>query len=152
MTNSGEIIEFTDPPIIARAPLRSGRAAGARKPTQRKASDAWKIVRSQRPWKTDAPPPGSSSRGTSGGLAHRAGERHERVRSLNDGAAAPDDLDRHRGGRSRRHLRTPFGDTSTYAHGAEILSRVGDELWFHPAAAGEEDADFRTQTLHGQQC
>ena len=43
----------------------------------------------------------------------------------------------------------PFGDTTTYANGAEILSRTGKEIWFHPAPAGEEDADFRAQTLHG---
>ena len=45
---------------------------------------------------------------------------------------------------------SPFGDTSTYGNGAEILSRTGKELWFHPAPAGAEDADFRAQRLHGQ--
>ena len=45
---------------------------------------------------------------------------------------------------------SPFGDATTYANGAEILDRTGQELWFHPAPAGEEDADFRTQTLHGR--
>lgn len=45
---------------------------------------------------------------------------------------------------------SPFGDTSTYANGAEILSRAGKELWFHPAPAGQEDADFRAQRLHGR--
>jgi hypothetical protein len=45
---------------------------------------------------------------------------------------------------------SPFGDATTYANGAEILSPTGKELWFHPAPAGEEDADFRAQTLHGQ--
>ena len=45
---------------------------------------------------------------------------------------------------------SPFGDPSTYANGAEILDRTGRELWFHPAPAGEEDSDFRTQTLHGR--
>jgi hypothetical protein len=45
---------------------------------------------------------------------------------------------------------SPFGDPSVYANGAEILSPTGKELWFHPAPAGEEDADFRTQTLDGK--
>jgi hypothetical protein len=45
---------------------------------------------------------------------------------------------------------SPFGDPTTYANGAEILDRSGREVWFHPAPAGEEDADFRTQTLHGR--
>ena len=45
---------------------------------------------------------------------------------------------------------TPFGDTSTYANGAEILSPTGQEIWFHQAPAGDEDADFRTQTYQGR--
>jgi hypothetical protein len=47
---------------------------------------------------------------------------------------------------------SPFGDSSTYANGAEILSPDGSKIvWFHPAPAGEEDSDFRTQTYHGKQ-
>jgi hypothetical protein len=46
---------------------------------------------------------------------------------------------------------SPFGDSSTYANGAEILSPDGKKVvWFHPAPAGEEDADFRTQTYEGK--
>src|SRR6202167_4623352 len=46
---------------------------------------------------------------------------------------------------------SPFGDSTTYANGAEILSPNGKKvLWFHQAPAGEEDADFRTQTYDGQ--
>ncbi len=45
---------------------------------------------------------------------------------------------------------SPFGDPTTYANGAEVLSRTGRELWFHPAPAGAEDSDFRPQTLHGR--
>ncbi len=45
---------------------------------------------------------------------------------------------------------SPFGDASTYANGAEILSPKGQVIWFHPAPAGQEDADFRTQTYRGQ--
>jgi hypothetical protein len=45
----------------------------------------------------------------------------------------------------------PYGDSSTYANGAEILSPNGKKvIWFHQAPAGEEDADFRTQTYDGQ--
>ena len=44
----------------------------------------------------------------------------------------------------------PFSTAGTYASGAEILDRTGQELWFHPAPAGEEDSDFRPATLHGQ--
>ena len=46
---------------------------------------------------------------------------------------------------------SPFGDPTTYANGAEILSPNGKKIvWFHPAPAGEEDADFRTQTYEGK--
>jgi len=45
----------------------------------------------------------------------------------------------------------PFGDATTYANGAEILSPNGKKvIWFHQAPAGEEDADFRTQTYEGK--
>ena len=46
---------------------------------------------------------------------------------------------------------SPFGDSTTYANGAEILSPDGKKVvWFHRAPAGQEDADFRTQTYDGQ--
>jgi Arylsulfotransferase (ASST) len=46
---------------------------------------------------------------------------------------------------------SPFGDATTYANGAEILSPNGKKvIWFHQAPAGEEDADFRTQTYDGK--
>jgi hypothetical protein len=46
---------------------------------------------------------------------------------------------------------SPFGDPATYANGAEILSPDGKKVvWFHRAPAGEEDADFRTQTYDGK--
>jgi hypothetical protein len=46
---------------------------------------------------------------------------------------------------------SPFGDTTTYANGAEILSPDGKKvIWFHQAPAGEEDSDFRTQVYHGK--
>ena len=46
---------------------------------------------------------------------------------------------------------SPFGDATTYANGAEILSPNGKKvLWFHKAPAGEEDSDFRTQTYEGK--
>ena len=45
----------------------------------------------------------------------------------------------------------PYGDTGTYANGAEILSPDGKKvLWFHQAPAGDVDADFRTQTYQGK--
>jgi hypothetical protein len=43
---------------------------------------------------------------------------------------------------------TPTGDTNTYANGAEITDRHGQELWFHAAPTGDTDADFRAQTYH----
>src|SRR5258708_3295277 len=47
---------------------------------------------------------------------------------------------------------SPFGDSSTYQNGAEILSHDGKKvLWSHAAPAGEEDSDFRTQAYDGQQ-
>jgi hypothetical protein len=46
---------------------------------------------------------------------------------------------------------SPYGDSSTYANGAEILSPDGKKVvWFHQAPAGDEDSDFRTQTYEGQ--
>ncbi|HEY1667846.1 MAG TPA: arylsulfotransferase family protein [Trebonia sp.] len=45
----------------------------------------------------------------------------------------------------------PYGDTGTYANGAEILSPDGKKvIWFHQAPAGDVDADFRTQTYDGK--
>src|SRR5579862_4359663 len=41
---------------------------------------------------------------------------------------------------------SPFGDSATYANGAEILSNSGKVVWFHPVPAGQEASDFRTQT------
>jgi hypothetical protein len=45
---------------------------------------------------------------------------------------------------------SPFGDSSTYANGPEILDSQGNVVWFQPAPAGEEASDFRTQTYNGQ--
>ena len=46
---------------------------------------------------------------------------------------------------------SPFGDATTYANGAEILSPNGKKvIWFHRAPAGQEDSDFRTQTYDGK--
>ncbi len=45
---------------------------------------------------------------------------------------------------------SPFGDASTYANGPEILDAQGNVVWFQPVPAGEEAADFRTQTYRGQ--
>jgi hypothetical protein len=45
---------------------------------------------------------------------------------------------------------SPFGDSSTYANGPEIINNAGQVVWFHPVPAGQEASDFRTQTYHGQ--
>ena len=45
---------------------------------------------------------------------------------------------------------SPFGDTSSYANGAEIINNTPVMLiWFHPVPSGQEAADFRTQTYRG---
>jgi hypothetical protein len=44
----------------------------------------------------------------------------------------------------------PFGDSAEYANGPEIIDSTGHPLWFHPIPAGQEAADFRTQTYRGQ--
>ena len=44
----------------------------------------------------------------------------------------------------------PFGDTSTYANGPEIIDNQGNVIWFHPVPAGQEAADFRTQFYDGR--
>jgi len=46
---------------------------------------------------------------------------------------------------------SPFGDTDTYANGPEILDQKGNVVWFQPVPAGQEAADFRSQTYRGQQ-
>lgn len=46
---------------------------------------------------------------------------------------------------------SPFGGTDKYANGPEILDQDGNVVWFHPVPAGQEAADFRTQTYRGQQ-
>jgi hypothetical protein len=45
---------------------------------------------------------------------------------------------------------SPFGDTSTYANGPEIVNSQGDVVWFQAVPAGEEASDFRVQTYDGQ--
>jgi hypothetical protein len=45
---------------------------------------------------------------------------------------------------------SPFGATDTYANGPEILDQKGNVVWFQPVPAGQEAADFRSQTYHGQ--
>ena len=44
----------------------------------------------------------------------------------------------------------PVGDSSTYANGPEIINTAGQVIWFHPVPAGQEAADFRTQTYDGR--
>jgi opacity protein-like surface antigen len=44
----------------------------------------------------------------------------------------------------------PFGDSTTYANGPEIINNAGQVLWFHPVPAGEEAADFRPQIYDGR--
>ncbi len=44
---------------------------------------------------------------------------------------------------------SPFGDQATYANGPEILDHDGNVVWFHAVPAGQEAADFRTQTYDG---
>jgi hypothetical protein len=45
---------------------------------------------------------------------------------------------------------SPFGDTTTYANGPEILDQKGNVVWFQAVPAGQEASDFRTQTYDGQ--
>ncbi|MBV9382706.1 MAG: arylsulfotransferase family protein [Streptosporangiaceae bacterium] len=46
---------------------------------------------------------------------------------------------------------SPFGDSGTYANGAEILSPDGRTVvWFHAVPAGQEAADFRAQRYEGK--
>lgn len=44
---------------------------------------------------------------------------------------------------------TPTSAAGT-GNGAQIIGRSGRTVWFHKAAPGTVDADFRTQTLHGK--
>jgi hypothetical protein len=43
----------------------------------------------------------------------------------------------------------PFGDSSTYANGPEIIDNDGNVVWFHAVPTGQEAADFRTQSYRG---
>jgi len=45
---------------------------------------------------------------------------------------------------------SPFGATDKYANGPEILDQKGNVVWFQPVPAGQEAADFRSQTYRGQ--
>jgi hypothetical protein len=45
---------------------------------------------------------------------------------------------------------SPFGGTATYANGPEIIDQQGNVVWFQAVPAGQEAADFRTQTYRGQ--
>jgi hypothetical protein len=45
---------------------------------------------------------------------------------------------------------SPFGDSSTYANGPEIVNSQGNVVWFKPVPAGEEASDFRVQRYDGQ--
>ncbi len=45
---------------------------------------------------------------------------------------------------------SPFGDTASYANGAEILSPAGKVVWFRPVPAGQEASDFRPQAYRGR--
>jgi hypothetical protein len=44
---------------------------------------------------------------------------------------------------------TPTSAAGT-SNGAQIVDRSGHTVWFHQAAPGTVDADFRTQSLHGK--
>src|SRR5579871_1162687 len=46
---------------------------------------------------------------------------------------------------------SPFGDSSTYANGPEIIDNHGNVVWFHAVPAGQEASDFRTQWYRGHQ-
>ncbi len=45
---------------------------------------------------------------------------------------------------------SPFSTGTSYASGPEILSPQGNVIWFKAVPAGEEAADFRTQTYDGR--
>lgn len=45
---------------------------------------------------------------------------------------------------------SPFGGTDQYANGPQIIDSHGRTIWFHAVPAGQEAADFRTQTYRGQ--
>lgn len=53
-------------------------------------------------------------------------------------------------GRGGDFFVSPFGDATTYANGPEILDRRGNVVWFRGVPAGQEAADFRTQTYRGR--
>jgi hypothetical protein len=45
---------------------------------------------------------------------------------------------------------SPFGDTSSYENGPEIINNQGNVIWFHAVPAGEEASDFRPQRYDGK--
>ncbi|RLV48380.1 hypothetical protein D9V37_16685 [Nocardioides mangrovicus] len=45
---------------------------------------------------------------------------------------------------------TPTSSAPGFVNGAQIIDKRGRTVWFHRAAAGTVDADFRSQTLHGE--
>ncbi|MBO0805011.1 MAG: arylsulfotransferase family protein, partial [Nocardiopsaceae bacterium] len=83
---------------------------------------------------------------TTGATAGTAALRPPPVRVLTDTDPASDG-----GANGGDIFISPYGDSSKYANGAEILSPDARKvLWFHRAPAGDEDADFRTQTYDGK--
>jgi hypothetical protein len=45
---------------------------------------------------------------------------------------------------------TPTSSAPGATNGAQIIDRAGRTVWYHQAAPGTTDADFRAQTLHGK--
>ena len=74
--------------------------------------------------------------------------RHRRQSA--DRPATDHDRDSRRGQPQRGHLHRPVRRPDTYANGPEILDNHGNVVWFHAVPAGQEAADFRAQTYHGQ--
>jgi hypothetical protein len=54
------------------------------------------------------------------------------------------------GRRGGDYFISPFGDTTSYANGPEILSPSGRVVWFKPVPAGQEASDFRVQDYRGR--
>lgn len=45
---------------------------------------------------------------------------------------------------------SPYGRSTDYLNGPQIIDSTGRTIWFHPVPAGQEAADFRTQTYRGR--
>jgi hypothetical protein len=101
-------------------------------------------------------PAGASAAGPAGAAAAKPGTTARAATATRVAASAPTappPVTILTNGASRRDgdlFISPYSTGTSYASGPEILSPRGKVIWFKAVPAGEEAADFRTQTYDGR--